>query len=321
MIARRLALLLLFVLAPAVAAEPDYPARTIKLVVGATPGSGPDVASRIVADALRDSLGQPVVVENRPGADAIIATRAVVNSAADGYTVLMATNGQITVTPILHAKLPFDVERDLVPVTAIARWPLALIVPASVPFHSVADLVTYAKRYPGELTYASASSNYLLALDTFQDLTGTELRPIPYQGVPAAVHAVAAAQADAAIVNVAAAMGVIKAGKVRALAVNTDERQPSLPDVPTLAEAGVRGFDFGIWLGMYAPSRVPPAVIVRLHEAVAAVLASRDVRAKLATLGMAPMAASQREVWSMLEHDRQAYGPRARQLRESAEAK
>lgn len=317
----RLASGLLFVLVASTAAHAadlPYPTRPIKLVVGATAGSGPDVASRIVADALRDSLGWEVVVENRPGADAIIATRAVVSAAPDGYTLLQATNGQIAITPILHKDLPFDVERDLKPVAAIARWPLAMIVPASSPFQTVAELVTFATRHPGKLNFASASSNYRLALDMLQTLSGSQLRHIPYQGIPAAVQAVVASEADVAIVNAVAAAALIKAGKLRALAVNTEERQPMLPDVPTFAEAGIRGFDFGIWLGMYAPSAVPPAVLAQLHAAVTASLANGELRAKLAALGMTPIGGSAQDVRAMIEQDRKAYTARARQLREES---
>lgn len=306
--------------APVAAAEPEYPVRAIKLVVTASVGSGPDVSSRILADALRKALGQPVVVENRPGADGIIAERLVAGSPADGYTLLQATNGQIALTPILHESLPFDTERDLAPVAAIARWPLALIVPASLSFQSVQELILYARTHSGSLNYGSASSNYLLAAQMFEKLTGTELHHIPYQGVPAVVNALAAGEVQVAIVNAAAATALINAGRLRALAVNTEKRQPTLPGVPTFAEAGVPGFDFGIWLGMYAPSGMSASVAARLQTAVAAALDSSEVRAKFAALGMTPMRGSPQDVSEMISRDRKAYGAMARAMRDGETA-
>lgn len=292
----------------------DYPTRPIKMVVGLPAGSGLDFVSRVIAEKLRDALGQPVVVDNRPGADGIIAARYVAASAPDGYTLLEATSGQMTITPLLHTVL-YDPLRDFAPIALVARWPLALVVTPDVPAGTVQELVAYAKANPGKLNYGAASSNYMLATEMFTGLTGTQMYHIPYPNVAAVVNGLLAGDVQVAMVNMLSLAPHVKTGKLRALAVNSPSREPMLPGVPTLAEAGVRGYTFVMWMGMFAPAATPPDVVARLRAAVGESLESEDVQSKLAAAGMVTMNGSPQVLRDTIVRDTKAYSALAKALR------
>jgi tripartite-type tricarboxylate transporter receptor subunit TctC len=303
--------------APGGAALPEPPAGVLRIVVTANVGSGMDSAARIIAEFLRTSQRQAAIVDNRPGADGIIATRLVIAAPADGQTLLLASNGQIAITPLLHDPVPFDGERDLAPVTLVARWPLVLVVSSMVPVRTVAELVARARESPDGIDCGSASSNYQLATEMFQRLTGARLRHIPYNGVAATVNALAAGDVQVAILNLNVALPLIRAGKLRALAVNTESRQASAPDVPTFAEAGVQGFDFGIWAAVYAPAGTSPVLMGHLRETMARALADDEVRARFAAGGMQVVGGSPDAVREGLARDRARYGALARAIRDA----
>jgi tripartite-type tricarboxylate transporter receptor subunit TctC len=288
------------------------------LVVGFPVGSGVDVAARVLGEKLRDELGQPIVVEIRAGADGIIAARHVAAAAPDGYTLLPSTNGAMAINPVMQDKLPYDPLRDFEPISMIARYPQVLVVAPSLPVNSVRELVAYAKAHPGELNYGSGSANFMFAMEMFKQLTGADLHHIPYLGVPAAVSALLAGDVQAAIVNTVSSTAHIKAGKLRALAVTGAAREPLLPDVPTLAEAGVHGYNLEIWTAMFAPAGTPPEIIARLHAAIVRSVESPEVRDRLAATGVVPISSSPQFVRDTIVRDTKAYAGLAKVLRATA---
>lgn len=268
-----------------------YPTRPVKLVVAFAAGGPIDLAARIVAEHLTEKLGQPVVVENRTGANGAIAADLVKSSPPDGHTLLISNASMITITPTLKTDLKYNVERDFAPVTRIVTSPLVLVVnpenPVTQNIRSVADLIAAAKRAPGQLSYGSAGLNgnvQQLAFELMASESGTSLLPVPYKG---------SSEAQVALLTRTVALGFdtltaiphIKAGKLRALAVSSRERLRELPDVPSMEELGYKGFDIGFWSGVFMPKGTPQAVINRMNQAI--VQASQDpaVRARLEPLG------------------------------------
>jgi tripartite-type tricarboxylate transporter receptor subunit TctC len=293
----------------------DYPTRPIRLVVGFAVGSGVDVAARVLGEKMREELGQPIVVDVRAGADGIIAARHVATAAPDGYTLLPSTNGTMAISPAIQDKLPFDPLRDFEPISMIARHPQVLVVTPSLPVNSVRELVAYAKSHPGELNYGSGSASFMFAMEMFKQLTGTDIHHIPYIGVPAAVTALLAGDVQVAIANTVSSTAHVKAGKLKALAVTGATREPLLPDVPTLAEAGVPGYTLEIWTAMFAPAGTPPEIIARLHTAIVRSVDSPEVRDKLAATGVVPVSSSPQFVRETIVRDTKAYAGLAKALR------
>jgi tripartite-type tricarboxylate transporter receptor subunit TctC len=285
-----------------------YPTRPIHLVVGAPVASGMDLSARILAERLREDLGQPVIVENRPGADGIIAARTVATAPPDGYTLLPSTNSQMSINPILNRNLPYDPLRDFEPIAMFTRVPLVLVVNASLPVNSVAELIAYAKANPTQLNYGSGSSVFMFGTEIFKSLAGIEMRQIPYNGIPPVVTGLLAGDVQVGIVNLAPALVHINTGKLKALAVMNATREPLLPDVPTLAEAGVRGYDLLVWLGMFAPAGTPPEIITRLHDAIVRAIAVPDVRDKLLAAGMVPTPSTSSALGATVRRELEAFG-------------
>lgn len=320
--ARRAALrgLLALAAAPAMraaaATDAEWPGKPIRLVVPTPAGSSMDVGARLLSEAWRNSLGA-VVVENRPGADGIIASRLVAQSPPDGCTLLVASNGQMSLTPLMHDPMPYDFERDFTAVAMIARWPLVLVVTPALPVSTLAEFIAYAKARPDALNYGSGSANYVVATERALTLAGIRLRQIPYGGVAAVANALVAGDVQAAVINVIHAAPLVKAGKLRGLAVNADVRQPLLPDVPTFVEAGMPRYDFAIWSGIYAPAGVPAPIVARLQAATAEVVRQPDIAARLAASGNMPAFGGAREMRALLAHERSTLGPLARTLRAS----
>lgn len=307
--------LALFALPAATAWSQDYPTRPIRIVVGSTAGSGIDVGARMLADKLRDALGQPVVIEIKAGADGMIAARHVAAAAPDGHTLLAATNVQMALPAVVQDRPPVDPARDFEPVSMLARYPQVLVTVPGVPVRSVPELVDYTKAHPGELNYGAASSTFMYGTELFKNLSGADLRHIPYIGVPAVVSALLAGDVQVAILTVLAASPQIKAGKLRALAVTGGAREPLLPDVPTLAEVGVRGYDLDIWVAIFAPAGTPPEIVARLHAAMARGLEAPEMRDKLAVAGMVAASTSPQFVRETVLRDTKTYASLAQMLR------
>ncbi|MGZ9014608.1 MAG: tripartite tricarboxylate transporter substrate binding protein, partial [Burkholderiales bacterium] len=265
-----------------------YPARPIRMIVGFAAGGATDISARAIAQKLSETIGQQVIVENRAGAASMLGAELVARSAPDGYTMLFA-NATIAM-PSLFAKLPFDVQKDLRPVTLVGYGPLALTVHPSLPVKSVKELVALAKRRPNELNYASAGSGSFthLAMALFVTLTDTKMVHVPYKGGGPSAIATMAGETQATMASVGASIPLIKQGRLRVLGVSGLKRNPALPDVPTVSEAGVAGYDASSWYGMLAPAGTPPAIVARLGEHATKALADPQLKERLLSQGIDP---------------------------------
>jgi len=279
-----------------------YPSRAIRIVVGFTPGGGNDLIARIVGQKLSDRLGQPVVIENKPGGGAIVATEYVAKSPPDGYTLLVGASGAMSINPAVYAKLSYDPVKDFIPVSELGSFPLILIVNASSPIKSVADLIAFAKAHPNEANYSSSSAAFQLVTELFKQKTGATMQEIPYKGANDSVMAVISGQVTATIADTGPVSGQIKGGQVRALAVTSPNRAEDYPDVPTLKEAGT-DVDAVLWSGIFAPRRTPPAIVKKLESELMRIVREPDVLAKLKPLGIQPVGNSSEEFARVLAAD------------------
>ncbi len=271
-------------------AAQDYPTRPVMVIVPSTAGGGTDINARIIADQLSQQLREPFVVDDRPGAGSVVGTVAAANATPDGYTLLAGLIADMAVNPSLFAKLPYDPVRDFVPVAMLTKYPFAVVVSKNFPAHSIKELIELAKAKPGEINYASAGNGtgQHLSMELFKLTTGINLTHVPYRGAQPAYADVIAGQVPVFFDNLASALGQIQAGNVRALAVTGSQRSPLLPDVPTVAEAGVPGYEYYVWFGLWAPKNTPPAIIDKLHAAVTKALADPAVKQRLSAVAGEP---------------------------------
>ena len=278
-------LLLLLVVATSAAA--DYPDRPLRFVVPQAAGSATDNVARLVAPGLAKELGQPVVVDNRPGGALTIGIDAVAKSAPDGYTIGMGPVGALAITRHMVAKLPYDIERDLQPVALITTGYMLLAVSPKTDFHSVRELIDYAKKHPGELSNASSSNGSPghVSGELFKYMTGTDIVHIPYKGGAGAIADLIAGNVQLMFESTNSIGPHVKAGRVRALAVTGPRRSASLPDVPTIIEAGVPGYEVTAWTGVIAPAHLPRPILDKLNAAVNAAIAEPKVKERLAQMG------------------------------------
>ena len=267
-----------------------YPARTIRIVVPYPPGGPTDVLARIVAGRLSDGLGQQVVLDNKPGASGMIGAEMVAKAAPDGYTLLANASVHV-INPGLYPKMPFDAIADFVPVTQLASVPLILVVNNDLPVKSVRELIAYAKANPGKLNFASSGNAAAphLAGESFRLATGAAMQHVPYKGSAPAITDLIGGQVQLMFDSMPSAMPHVKAGKVRPLAVTTARRAGALPDLPTVAEAGVPGYDISTWYGIWAPRGTPRDIVLRLQAEIAKVLRLPEVRERFAGLGAEPV--------------------------------
>jgi tripartite-type tricarboxylate transporter receptor subunit TctC len=284
----------------------DYPGnKPIRLIVPFPPGGGTDIFSRTVAEKLTQNQKWVVTVENRPGAGGNIGIDAVAKAAPDGYTIGMGQTSDLAINPTLYGKLPYDPLKDLAPIVLVADAPLVLVVPANSPLKSVADLVAAARKKPGEVTFASPGNGTVAHLtgELLQSAAGIKLEHIPYKGSAQAITDLIGGRVQTFMASVPTALSQIKGGALRALAVTSAKRVGSLPDVPTIAEAGYKGFDANTWFGLVAPARTPPAVVAKINAEVVKILSAPDVREKFAAEGGAPLGGSPRDFAGLLERD------------------
>ncbi len=266
-----------------------YPEKPVKIVVGFAPGGTNDILARIVATKLGDRLKQSVVVENKPGANSAVGNDLVAKSKPDGYTLLVSSSGGLTANPVIMKNLPYNPEKDFEPIALLGTFPLVVTTNSQLPFGNYAGLVDYAKRSrDGELNHAAITSSFVLVAEMLAKESQLKLTNINYRGSGPAVSALLGGEIDFALVDIAAVMGQVKAGKLKALAVTTPKRSSALPDVPTVAEAGFKGFDATIWTALMAPKGTPEEVLSRIRSAIKEILAEKDTIDKLRTLGMEP---------------------------------
>ena len=271
---------------PGGAGAQPYPSKPVRFIVPYAAGGATDIITRVVAPRVAEGLGQQLIVDNRPGAGAIIGTSALAKSAPDGYTIMMAEIAH-GANPALRSKLPYDTAKDFTAVTLVALLPTILVVHPSLPVKSVKQLIALGKARPGQLSYSSSgigSANFLAA-ELFKNETGMDVVHIPYQGGGQAILSVISGEAQMLFVTVPPALPHVKSGKVRVLAVTGSKRIAALPDVPTIVEAGMPSFEVYLWVGVLAPAGTPEAIITRLNGEIVRVLAIAEVRERISGLG------------------------------------
>ena len=266
-------------------AQAEYPNRPIRIVVGFTPGGGNDIIARVFGQKLSESLGQPVIIENKPGAGAILATEYVARSAPDGYTLLVGASGAMVINPAVYEKLSYDTMRDFKPVSELGSFPLILIVNAKSPFKSLADLVAYAKANPDKANYSSSSAAFQLATELFKQKTGVPMQMIPYKGANDFVTAVISGEVTATIADAGPVTSQVNGGNARALAVAAPKRMESLPDVPTMKEAGA-DVEAVLWSGIFVPAATPPEIVRKLEAEFIRIARLPDVVSRLKLLNI-----------------------------------
>jgi tripartite-type tricarboxylate transporter receptor subunit TctC len=295
---------LCFALATMAWAQP-YPSKPIRIIVPFVPGGNVDITARTVAPALGDALGQPVVVENRPGAAGMVGAQAMMGSPADGYTLMMGSNSSLAVAPNLYPNWPYDPLKGIAPISNLAITPFVLVVKLGLPAQSLADFVKLAKEKPGQLSMASGgngSSNHLVG-ELFQMMTGLKLSHVPYKGTGAALVDLAGGQVDLLFDQASSTVPNVRGGKIRALAVASSSRQSALPDTPTFAEAGLRDFEIDNFTGLVGPAGMPADAVAKVHAAAVKALATPQVRERFASLGVQPVGNTPEQFGAVIRED------------------
>jgi tripartite-type tricarboxylate transporter receptor subunit TctC len=271
-------------IAPTALHAQSYPARSVTLIVPSAAGGGTDTIARLIGDQLGKQLGQSFVVENRTGAGMLVGTQAVAKAAPDGYTLLVGLTGNMSVNPSLFAKLPYDPLADFVPVAMLATYPFLVVVNNDLPVKSIAELIAHLKSKPGQIDYASAGNGtgQHLAPELFKMVTGTDMKPIHYRGAQPAYQDVISGRVPIFFDNMSTAMSLAQGGRVRALAITSKKRSPLMPELATVDESGVPGYEYHTWFGFWAPKGTPQPVIDKLDAEVKKALADPGVRQKIA---------------------------------------
>lgn len=312
---KRLAVALLaLALAPNALAQ-NWPERPIHFIMTAPAGSSIDTLGRVIADKLKDRLGQPVVVENKPAAGGTVATADVAHAAPDGYAMVLAYPGPLSATPLMR-KVPYDVQKDLAPVIITSNQPNVLAINASLPVKTFQELVAYVKARPGKLNYASVGngSSSHLGMELLKSMTGMDIVHVPFNGSPPAVKSTVQDETQMLFAVMQPLQAQIDAGKLRALAVTTPKRFPLLPDLPSIAESGVPGFEVNAWNGVLVPAATPRAIVERLNREINAILAMPDVRAKLNAQGFELVGGTPEAFGKLIADDAARWAPVIRKL-------
>ncbi len=286
-----------------------YPAKPIRMVVGFPPGGGNDIIARMVGSKMQEAWGEPVLIDNKPGANSIIAAEYVAKSAPDGYTLLVNATGGMSVNPVLYAKLPYDPLKDFVPISMVGVFPLVLVVHPSLPAGSVTELVAYARANPGKLDYSAGSTAFQVATEMLKQMTGTDIRHIPYKGSAAAIAAVIAGDVQMTIVDTPPLVAQIKAGKVKALGVTSAKRAASMPELPTIAESEVPGYEMVLWIGVFAPAGTPREIVSKLNAEIVRIVRLPDIRAELAGMGVDPVGNTSEQMAEWIRREIARFGP------------
>jgi tripartite-type tricarboxylate transporter receptor subunit TctC len=300
-----LACAMLFAAAALAQPATQYPAKPIRMIVTAAAGSGPDITARIVGQKLTAALGQSVIIENRAGAGGSIAAELAAKAPPDGYTLVMASAGSHAVSPALYPKLSWDPIKDFVPITIVAVAPNILIVHPALPVKSVRDLIALARARPGELSFGSGGSGSTAHLsgELFRMMANIRVVHIPFKGAPSAALGVIGGQVEMALLNLPPTLPQVKSGRLKGLAVTTAKRAAAIPELPTIAEAGVPGYEASTWYGVMAPAGTSPDLTSRLYTAIMADLRTEDTRARIAADGGEVVGSTPEEFAAVLKRD------------------
>ena len=301
----RITLAALLLCTTALAVAQSYPARPVRLIAPSTPGDAPDVIARLIALRLSPVLGQPVVVENRPGAGGVIGSEVAAKSAPDGYTLIMGNAGSHGINAAVYSKLPYDIQRDFAPVSQVAIAPNVMVINPAIPAKSVAEFIAYAKSQPGKLSYASGGngSSAHMSMELFKAMSGVDIQHVPYKGSSPALTDVMAGQVAVFIGNMPPTVPLVKAGKLRALAVTTKARSALMPELPTISEAGLPGFETVAWFGVLAPTGTPPEIVKKLSTEIGKIARSPEMREKLLAMGAEPIGGTPGEFKAVIDSD------------------
>jgi tripartite-type tricarboxylate transporter receptor subunit TctC len=282
----------------------NFPARPVRMLVGFTPGGGTDIIARLVAQKLGERWGQPVLVENRAGAGGNIATEQVAKAAPDGYTLLMAFSSHAS-NPALYGKLPFDINKDFSPITLVGSAPLVVVVNPKFPAKTLGELIEYARSHPEAVKFGSSGvgTPVHLAGELMAQLTGTKMVHVPYKGISLAMTAILAGEIDVTYVAVLSGLQHFKAGTLRPLAVASRNRFPALPDVPTAAEAGLKGYEVDFWYALIGPGGMPAPLVSRIQRDVAAILTTPEMRASLLAQGCIASGGTPEELSALIRNE------------------
>jgi tripartite-type tricarboxylate transporter receptor subunit TctC len=299
-----------------VAAADTWPSRPIRIVAPSTPGDAPDVIARLLAERLSGALGTQVIVENHPGAGGVVGSDMVAKAPADGYTLIIGNAGSHGINAAVYTKLPYDIQRDFVAVSEVAVSPNILVVNPAIPATNLQQFIAYAKSRPGQLSYASGGngSSAHMSMELFKSMAGVDLVHIPYKGSSPALTDVASGQVAAMFVNLPPALPLVKAGKLRPLAVTTRTRSPLLPDVPTVQESGLPNYETVAWFGILAPAATPKQIVVRLSTEIAKIVRTPEMRERLLSLGAEPVGGTPEEFSIIIGRDIAKWMPLAKSV-------
>jgi len=286
----------------------NYPFKPVKIVVGYSAGGAVDLVARTVGQALQNSMGQPFVVENKPGAGTNIAVKSVIDAPADGYTLMLAANA-LAANMALYQPAPFDAEKDLVPIALIGRVPVVIAVNPQAPFQTLAQLISLAKDKPNQYAFASPGNGSTphMAVEFFERAAGISLQHIPYKGGSQAITDVIGGQLPLVAVNALEALPHVRSGKLKLLAVLSPNRSPNFPDVPTIAESGFAGFEASVWYGLVAPAATPKAIVELLHAETQKALQTKEVRDRMSQVGGEVIPASSAQFGALIRSERVRY--------------
>ena len=272
-----------------------YPSKAVKIIVPFAAGSATDGLARLIAEELAKAFSNPFIVENKPGASAIIGAQAVARSAADGYTLFITSNTSHSANPSLFKKLPYDPVKDFTPIARIGFLPFILVVNASLPVKSMAEFIAYAKANPGKLSYATSNSTSLVAAETIKAMAKIDMTGVPYKANPQALTDLMGGQVQVMVADLGTSRTHIEAGRLRALGVTPEKRTALMPNLPSISEAGLPGFDLTSWVGLLGPIGMPKQTVAKLHHQLKTTLARRQVQQRMAALGYEAVPSSPEE--------------------------
>jgi len=304
---RLLALLTCLLLPVFATAQAPYPTKPIKIVIPFGPGSSTDTIIRILAEPVGAALGQPIVIEAKPGGDGAISAMEVARAAPDGYTLLVGSGSPMAAVPYLRKNPPYDPLRDFTPITDIGRYTVFMYVNSNVPAKTLAEFIAYAKANPGKLSYATGNASGIVAFAQFNSLTGIDMLPVPYKSAPPAMLDLVAGRVDAMMDPPTTALAYVKDGRLRALVTTLEKRSPLLPDVPTIHEAGVPEFTISNWMGLVGPAGMPRDIVNRLNREFANALKRPDVIAALEKQAFLPNPSTPEQFGDFIKEQMQSY--------------